>query len=73
MIQAPSRKLTFLFHLAIDDPNKPTKYFVEILGKQSHIAARTREQERWVYSPDVILDGNGKLLKGNMNNMFWYR
>ena len=32
-----------------------------------------REKERWVFSPDVILDSNGIKLTGSKNDMYWYR
>ena len=59
----------------LNDANRQSKHFVEILGLQDQLIAKTdgREKERWVFSPDVVLDCNGELLTGSKNNMFWYR
>ena len=59
----------------LNDPARLSKHFVEILGLQDQLLTKVdgREKERWVFSPDVVLDCEGVKLTGVKNNMFWYR
>ena len=50
--------------------------FVELEGLQVHLLgnnALNRANERWVFSPDIVLDSTGKLLIGALNDMFWFK
>ena len=49
--------------------------FVEILGLQVQLLTKTdgRDKERWVFSPDVILDFTGRIMTGSELDMVWYR
>ena len=59
----------------LNDSERASKHFVEILGLQDQLLMKNdgREKERWVFSPDVVLDCNGERLMGVKNNMFWHR
>ena len=41
--------------------------------RPSNLKKCSRDQERCVYGPDVVLDCNGLKLVGSKNDMFWYR
>ena len=45
-----------------------TIYKVQLLKKTDG-----PEKERWVLSPDCIMDSDGKLMTGSRCDMFWYK
>ena len=50
-------------------------YFVEVLGLQVQIMKPNDgpEMERWVYSPEVVLNSEGKLMTGSQLDVFWHK
>ena len=60
----------------LNDNRRKKMNFVELEGLQIHLLgsnALNRENERWVYSPEVVLDSSGKQLTGADNDMFWFK
>ena len=60
----------------LNDNRRKKMNFVELEGLQVHLLgnnALDRTNERWVFSPDVVLDSSGKELTGGANDMFWFK
>ena len=60
----------------LNENRRKNMNFVKLEGFQVHLLgskALNRENERWVFSPDVVLDSSGKQLTGTANDMFWFK